>query len=71
MLQGDFQRFLLLLKSELIQAGYALSSRSETAVEIFTHSLVFKADRNKDGDVADTREKIAYRNDLEKKVLSR
>jgi len=42
MLQGDFQRFLLRLKSELIQAGYALSSGSETAVEISTHSLVFK-----------------------------
>jgi len=36
-LRGDFQRFLLLLKSELIQAGYALSSGSETAVEISTH----------------------------------
>ena len=56
MLQGDFQRFLLLLKSELIQASYTLSSRSETAVEISTHSLVFKADCNRDGDVADTRE---------------
>ena len=56
MLQGDFQRFLLLLKSELIQAGYALSSGSKTAVEISTHSLVFKADCNRDGDVADTRE---------------
>jgi len=47
-LQGDFQLFLLLFKSELIQAGYALSSGSETAVEITTHSLVFKADRNRD-----------------------
>jgi len=56
-LQGDFQRFLLWLKSELIQAGYALSSGSETAVEIFTHSLVFKADRNRDRDVADTLKK--------------
>ena len=46
MQQGDFQRFLLLLKSELIQAGYALSSGSETAVGISTHSLVFKAGRN-------------------------
>ena len=68
-LQGDFQRFLLLLKSELIQAGYAPSSGSETAVEISTHSLVFKADRNRDGDVAYTREKIAYRYDPETKVL--
>ena len=55
-LRGDFQRFLLLLKSELIQASYTLSSRSETAVEISTHSLVFKAGCNRDGDVADTRE---------------
>ena len=54
-LQGDFQRFLLLLKSELIQAGYALSPGGETAVEISTHSLVFKADRNRDGDFEDTR----------------
>ena len=69
-LQGDFQRFLLLLKSELIQAGYALSSGSETAVGISTHSLVFKADRNRDVEVADTREKIAYRYDPETKVLS-
>ena len=33
-LQGDFQRFLLLLKSELIQAGYALGSGSESGVVI-------------------------------------
>ena len=37
-LQGDFQRFLLLLKSELIKTGYALSSGNETAVEISTFS---------------------------------
>ena len=70
-LQGDFQSFLLRLKSELIQAGYTLSSGSETAVEISTHSLLFKADRNRDGDVADTPEKIAYRYDPETRVLSR
>ena len=67
-LQGDFQRFLR-LKSKLIQAGYALSSGSETAVEISTRSLVFKADSNRDGDVADTREKIAYSYDTETKEL--
>ena len=61
-LQGDFLRFLLLLKSELIQAGYALSSGSETVVEISTNSLVFKADRNSDGDVQ-IHVKIAYRYD--------
>jgi len=60
-----------MLKSELIQAGYELSPGSETAVEISTHSLVFKADRNRDGKVVDTREKIAYRYDPETKVLYR
>ena len=71
MLQGDFQRFLLLIKSEPIQAGYALSFGSETAVEISTHALVFKSDRNRDGDAADTLEKIAYRYDPKTKVLYR
>ena len=47
-LQGDFQRFLLLLKSELIQAGYALSSGNETAVEISTYAVLLKADRNRE-----------------------
>jgi len=70
-LQGDFQRFLLLLKSELIQAGYALGSGSESAVVILPYSVVLKADRNRDGDLADTRETIAYRYDPETKVLSR
>ena len=46
-LQGDFHLFLLLLKSELIQAGYVLSSESEAEVVISTHTLVFKADRNR------------------------
>ena len=55
----------------LIQAGYALSSGSETAVGISTHLLVFKADRTRDGDLADTREKIPYRYDPETKVLYR
>ena len=41
-LQNDFQSFLLLLKSKLIQADYALSSGSETAVEISNHSLFLK-----------------------------
>ena len=71
MLQGDFQRFLLRLKSVLIQAGYVLCSVSETAVGISTHSMVFKADRKRDRDVADTREKIAYGYDPETKVLYR
>ena len=37
MKQGDFQRFLLLLKYELIQAGYALGSGSESRVVFSTN----------------------------------
>ncbi|MBC8258365.1 MAG: prepilin-type N-terminal cleavage/methylation domain-containing protein [SAR324 cluster bacterium] len=70
-LEGDMQRFQMLLKSELIQAGYALASGNETAVEISTYQLSFKTDRNRDGDLADTREKIAYRYDHQTKVLYR
>ena len=55
----------------LIQAGYALSSGSETAVGISTHLLVFKADRTRDGHLADTRVKIAYGYDPETKVFYR
>jgi len=55
----------------LIQAGYALGSGSESAVVILPYSVVLKADRNRDGDLADTRETIAYRYDPETKVLSR
>ena len=58
MLQGDFQSSLNLLKSELIQAGDALTSWSEIAVEISTHKLVFKTGRYRDGDLADTQEKF-------------
>ena len=70
-LQGDFQRFLLLLKSELIQAGYALNSGSESGVVISIYSVVLKADRNRDGDLADTRETITDRYDPETKSLLR
>ena len=40
-------------------------------MEISTYAVVLKADRNRDGDVADTREKIAYLYDPETKVLFR
>ena len=53
----------MLVKSELIQAGYGISSQSQKAVEVTENSLMFRADRNRDGDLEDTREKIAYRYD--------
>ena len=53
----------MLAKSELIQAGYGISSQSQKAVEVTENSLMFRADRNRDGDIEDAREKIAYRYD--------
>ncbi len=58
MLQGDFQSSLNLLKSELIQDDDDLTSLSEIVVEISTHKLVFKTDRYRDGDLADTQGKF-------------
>ena len=53
----------MLVKSELIQTGYGIISQSQKAVEVTENSLMFRADRNRDGDLEDTREKIAYRYD--------
>lgn len=69
--EQDFLAFLMLVKSELIQAGYALYSESQDAVEVTANSLIFRADRNRDGDLEDTREKIAYRYDQQAQLLSR
>ena len=69
MLQGDFQSSLNLLKSELIQAGDALTSWSKIAVEISTHKLVFKTDRYRDGDLAYTQEKFPIVMILEQKFF--
>ena len=61
----------MLAKSELIQAGYGISSQSQKAVEVTENSLMFRADRNRDGDLEDTREKIAYRYDHQTLTLFR
>ena len=61
----------MLVKSELIQTGYAIISQSQKAVEVTENSLMFRADRNRDGDLEDTREKIAYRYDQQTLTLFR
>ena len=71
MIQGDFQRFLLLLKSELIQAGYVLCSGSESGVVISTDTVVLKVEHNRDEDFVDTQETITYRYHPETKSLLR
>ena len=61
----------MLVKSELIHDGYDISSQSEKAVEVTENSLMFRADRNRDRDLEDTREKIAYRYDHQTLTLFR
>ena len=61
----------MLVKSELIQVGYGISSQSQKAVEVTENSLKFRADRNSDGDLGDKRETIAYRYDQQTLTLFR
>lgn len=72
-LRMNVQRFQLILKSELIQAGYAFSSLGDTpeAVSLMNGVLNLKADLNQDGDVNDSKENISYRFDVEKQALLR
>ena len=68
----SIQRAQLLLKSELVQAGYGLSfSDQGEAFEIDKGILSFKADLNRDGDVNDSKEQISYRFDANKQMLLR
>ena len=64
------QRFYLILKSELIQAGYGLVDQNK-GFEIKDQGLFLKADLNLDGDLDDRREQIAYRFDAKKQALLR
>ena len=61
----------MLVKSELIQTGYGIISQSQKAVEVTENSLTLRADRNCNGDLEDTREKIAYRYDHQTLTLFR
>lgn len=64
------QRFYLILKSELIQAGYGLVPQKQ-GFAIKNQSLFLKADLNLDGDLNDSREQISYRFDAKKQALLR
>ena len=58
--QRQLDRFLLMLKTELIQAGYALGDDAEP-VQVSSDEVVLPADPNRDVDLNDTRERISYR----------
>ena len=51
--QRQLDRFLLMLKVELIQAGYALGDDAEP-VQVSSDEVVLLADLTRDGDLNDT-----------------
>ncbi len=63
------QRFHLLLKNELTQAGYGLEAQLPLSLE--NGILTLHADLNRDGDINDSRERLSYRFDLSKQALLR
>ena len=52
---ASFERTLMMLKSELIQAGYGLASYHQ-GIQITDQSLRIQKDMNLDGDLEDSRE---------------
>ena len=65
-----FERTLMMLKSELIQAGYGLASYRQ-GIQITDQSLRIQKDMNLDGDLEESREDVVYQFFLEDKKLSR
>ena len=56
---ASFERTLMMLKSELIQAGYGLASYHQ-GIQITDQSLRIQKDMNLDGDLEDSREDVVY-----------
>ena len=67
---ASFERTLMMLKSELIQAGYGLASYRQ-GIQIADHSLRIQKDMNLDGDLEDSREDVVYQFFQEDNKLSR
>ena len=67
---ATFERTLMMLKSELIQAGYGLASYHQ-GIQITDQSLRIQKDMNLDGDLEDSREDVVYQFFQEDKKLSR
>ena len=51
--QRQLDRFLLMIKTELVQAGYVLGDDAEP-VQVSSDEVVLLADLNRDGDLNDT-----------------
>ena len=69
-MQAAFQRSLMMMKSELIQAGYGLDSYQE-GIQITDEWIQIQKDGNLDGDLGDSREDIVYRFFPDDQKLSR
>ena len=69
-IQATFQRFLMMMKSELIQAGYGLDSYQE-GIQITDEWIQIQKDGTLDGDLGDSREDIVYRFFPDDQKLSR
>ena len=67
---ASFERTLMMLKSELIQAGYGLASYHQ-GIQITDQSLRIQKDMNLDGDLEDSREDVVYQFFQEDNKLSR
>jgi len=67
---ASFERTLMMLKSELIQAGYGLASYHQ-GIQITDQSLRIQKDMNLDGDFEDSREDVVYKFFKEDNKLSR
>ena len=60
--EGEFERFLMILKTELVQSGYGLDSGAvATPLAVSDSEIVLRADFNRDGDISDAREHLRYR----------
>ena len=60
--EGEFERFLMMLKTELVQSGYGLDSGAVAPpLEVSESEVVLRADFNRDGDTRDSRETLRYR----------
>ena len=67
---ASFERTLMMLKSELIQAGYGLASYHQ-GIQITDQSLRIQENMNFDGDLEDSCEDVVYQFFQEDNKLSR
>ena len=68
--QAEFQRFLIMLKTEMIQAGYGLDTYHQGLIRN-NREIKLKKDANLDQDLLNSGEQLVYQFFPEQKKLSR